>query len=52
LQPVFKGKSIFAQQVGKMKGNETPKEMVTDTHEEKQRADIEVPNHQFGKKSL
>jgi hypothetical protein len=52
LQLVFKGTSIFAQQVGKMKVNRAPKEMMMDTHEEKQQADVEAPNHQFGKKSL
>lgn len=52
LQIVFKGKSIFAQQVEKMKGSGARKEMMMETHETNQLVDIEVAGHQFGKKSL
>jgi hypothetical protein len=49
LQLVFKVKSIFAQQVEKIKGSGTPKEKMIDTHKANQQADF--ANHQFGKKS-
>jgi hypothetical protein len=34
-----------------MKGNGARKEMLMDTHKANQQADIEIANHQFGKKS-
>ncbi|PNF36178.1 RNA polymerase II-associated protein 1 [Cryptotermes secundus] len=49
---VFKGKSIFAQQVEKVRGSGTPKEMLMDTHEANQPADIEIADSQFGQRSF
>jgi hypothetical protein len=50
LQLVAKGKSIFAQQVEKMKGTGATREIVMDTHEKNQQADFEDLHQQFGKK--
>ncbi|XP_021927838.1 RNA polymerase II-associated protein 1 isoform X2 [Zootermopsis nevadensis] len=49
---VAKGKSIFAQQIEKMKASGPSKEMILDTHEPHQQADIENANHRFGDRSL
>jgi hypothetical protein len=50
LQLLAKGKSIFAQQVEKMKGTGATEEIVMNTHDKNQQADFEDLNHQFGKK--
>jgi hypothetical protein len=51
LQLVAKGKSIFAQQVQKMKGTGATREIMMDLDEKNQQADCEDLNHHFGKKS-
>lgn len=50
-QLIAKGKSIFAQQVEKMKGTGATREIMMDVHEKNQQTDFEDLNHHFGKKS-
>jgi hypothetical protein len=50
-QLIAKGKSIFAQQVEKMKGTGATTETMMDLHEKNQQTDFEDLNHNFGKKS-
>jgi len=50
-QLIAKGKSIFAQQVEKMKGTGATRETMMDLHEKNQQTDFEDLKHHFGKKS-